>query len=300
MKLLLDLRYRLEYVGLRLLIGLIRLFSLDRSAAFSAWLFRTLGPRTRRHKRALANLAIAFPDKTPAEREAIAIEMWDNLGRVAAEMMQIDRIVADAPNRIEIRDDYFIRRYKGKMGRIIMIGMHYGNWEIAAWPLTLCEANLTGVYRLVKNPYVDDYLTGMRSHFYPSGLVSKGKAALHESGYDTARRLADNLRDGGRLGFLADRFDRHGLPVPFFGREAKSTAFPAMLARRYGARMWIGRCIRLGRQTRFTCNGREIRIPRTADPEADIREITADIQAQFEEWIRETPGQYMWTNRRFS
>ena len=51
---------------------------------------------------------------------------------------------------------------------------------------------------------------------------------------------------------------------------------------------------------RFTVKVREIRIPRSADPEADIREVTANIQAQFEAWIREAPGQYMWTNRRFS
>ena len=300
MRLLLDLRYRLEYAALRLLIGLIRLFPLDRAADFSAWLLRTVAPHTRRQRRALANLEIAFPEKTPAEREAITRDMWDNLGRVAAEMMQIDRILADAPNRISIENDYFVKRYKGKMGRIVIIGMHYGNWEIGAWPLTLADANLTGVYRLVKNPYVDDYLTRMRSHLYPSGLVSKGRAAVHQSGYDTARRLADNLRDGGRLGFLADRFDRQGLEVPFFGHQAKSSSFPAMLARRYGARMWIGRCMRVGAQSRFTVGFRELRIPRSADAEADIQEVTAAIQAQFEEWIREAPGQYMWTNRRFS
>ena len=300
MNFLLDLRYRIEYAGLRLLIGLIRLFSLDRGAEISAWLLRTIGPKTRRQTRALANLQIAFPEKTQKEREAIALEMWDNLGRVAAEMMQIDRIIADAHNRIAIEDDYFVKRYKGKMGRIVIIGMHYGNWEVAAWPLTLCEANMTGVYRLVKNPYVDNYLTGMRAHLYPSGLISKGRAALHQSGYDTARNLANTLRDGGRLGFLADRFDRQGLEVPYFGQQAKSTAFPAMLARRYGARMWIGRCMRVGRQTRFSVKVRELRIPRSADSEADIREVTGAIQAQFEEWIREAPGQYMWTNRRFS
>ena len=47
---------------------------------------------------------------------------------------------------------------------ILFLTAHYGNWEVAAWPLTLCDANMTGVYRLVKNPYVDSYLTGMRAH----------------------------------------------------------------------------------------------------------------------------------------
>jgi len=41
-------------------------------------------------------------------------------------------------------------------------------------------------------------------------------------------------------------------------------------------------------------------VPRTEDSQADIRWITAAIQSQYEEWIREAPGQYMWINRRFS
>ena len=300
MKLLLDLRYRFEYAVLRLVIGLIRLIPLDRAAEFSAFMWRNIAPLTHRHGRALSNLEIAFPEKTAEAREQIAYEMWDNMGRTAAEMMQIDRVLAEAHERIDLESDYIVRRYKNKMGRVVVVGMHFGNWEITAWPMRLCNANLTGVYRLVKNPYVDDYLKRQRSYLYPSGLVSKGRSAERQSGYDTARNLANTLRDGGRLGFLADRYDGQGVEVPFFGRQVKSTAFPAMLARRFGARMWMGRCLRLGRQTRFAVQVKEIKIPRTHDGEADAREVTSAIQAQYEKWIREAPGQYMWTNRRFS
>ena len=61
-----------------------------------------VAPYDRRHQRALDNLAIAFPEKSLAEREAIALGMWENLGRVMAETMQIDRIIAD-PERIDDR-----------------------------------------------------------------------------------------------------------------------------------------------------------------------------------------------------
>jgi KDO2-lipid IV(A) lauroyltransferase len=32
----------------------------------------------------------------------------------------------------------------------------------------------------------------------------------------------------------------------------------------------------------------------------DIKSITAAMQAEFEAWIRETPEQWMWSNRRWS
>ena len=70
--LLRDLRYRIEYAGLRVLVGLVRLLPLDTAANLSAWAWQKIAPRNRRHQRALANLAIAFPEKSEAEREAIA------------------------------------------------------------------------------------------------------------------------------------------------------------------------------------------------------------------------------------
>jgi KDO2-lipid IV(A) lauroyltransferase len=43
----------------------------------------------------------------------------------------------------------------------------------------------------------------------------------------------------------------------------------------------------------------ELRIPRTQNQAEDIRSITAAIQRHFEAWIRETPEQFMWSNRRW-
>ena len=67
-----DLRYRLEYAVLRLVIGFVRLFPIDVAGAISGRLWRLIAPYNRRHKRALANLKRAFPDKTAEERQLIA------------------------------------------------------------------------------------------------------------------------------------------------------------------------------------------------------------------------------------
>ena len=74
----LDLRYRLEYLVLRFLIGIVRLFPIDLAANVSAKAWRLIAPYNRRHKRALLNLERAFPDKTREERERIARAAWEN------------------------------------------------------------------------------------------------------------------------------------------------------------------------------------------------------------------------------
>ena len=103
---LLDLRHRTEYLLLRLLVGLIRLMPLDTSANLSAKLWRLLAPfGKKRHQRALANLALAYPEKSPEERLEIALAMWENLGRVMAETMQFDRLLADPSQSPEQRID---------------------------------------------------------------------------------------------------------------------------------------------------------------------------------------------------
>jgi KDO2-lipid IV(A) lauroyltransferase len=290
-----DLRYRIEYVLLRAIASGIRALPLETATSVSAFFWRLIAPRLRRHRRALENLAIAYPEKTPEAREAIAVAMWANLGRVMAETMQIDRIIAD-PSRIEIVSPTFWR-YKDKLGPIVGASLHMGNWELAIWPLTLSGAAPAAVYRTVKNPYVDRYLRDIRRGLYPGGLFSKGSL---EDRMKAARQMTDYVRGGGRLGIICDLHDKHGMPVPFFGHPAKTSPAPALIARRTGARIWLARCTRIGTSSRFRIELRELKVPRSKDQAADIRHAMIDMQSQFEAWIREVPEQWMWSNRRWS
>lgn len=299
MSTLLTIRHLLEYGLLRLIIATVRAFPLDMAREFSAKGWRLLAPYGRRHQRALDNLAIAFPEKTLEQRQAIAMEMWGNLGRVMAETMLLDRILKE-PDRIVIENPELLGRYAGKMGAAVTCSLHMGNWELAMWPLTQIGAKPAAVYRLVDNPYVDLYLRSKREDLYPGGLFARGRAQGMKLGHDTARMIASYVREGGRLGFLADRFERKGVKVPFFGKPAGSNVVPAMLARRAGARLWAGRCIRVGHSSRFRVRLTEIKVPWTDDPTADVTAALTSLQAQFEAWIRENPEQWMWSNRRWS
>lgn len=284
---------------LRLLIGFVRLFPIDLVGSVSAKLWRFFASRNRRHKRALANLERAFPEKTPEERQRIALAAWENLGRVMVETMTIDKLI-DQPDRLHITNGHWIGRYKDKMGPALIVTMHMGNWEIGMWPVTAAGVRPAGVYRQVKNPYVDRYLRAQRIRLYPGGLFGRGRTAGQDETQKTARMIMDYVRRGGRLGFISDLYDRNGIEVPFFGHPAKSMPIAAMIARRVGARIWIGRCVRIGNRSCFDVNVNELRVPRTSNQAEDIRAITAAIQRQFEIWIRETPEQFMWSNRRWS
>ncbi|MGH6816895.1 MAG: lysophospholipid acyltransferase family protein [Hyphomicrobiaceae bacterium] len=297
-----DLQFRLEYGALRTVAAVVRALPLDVAVRASAGVWRVLAPLVsrKRHKRALDNLRIAFPDKSDAERRALALAHWANLGRVMAETMQIDRILAQ-PERIEIVNAPLFARYKDKLGPVVGVSLHMGNWELAIWPLTITGGNPAAVYRSVNNPYVDRYLRERRRDLYPGGLFGRGRVeGNHGEALKTARMIADFVRRGGRLGLVCDLYDRTGLAVPFFGKDAKTQAIAAIIARRVGARVWAARCLRVGTESRFKIELKEISVPRTSNQSDDIRSIMIAMQRQFETWVREAPEQWMWSNRRWS
>ncbi len=297
-----DCRFRAEYILLRAIVGFVRLFPLETATGISARVWRILAPHLarKRHDRALDNIAIAFPEMPPTERQRIVLCHWENLGRVMVETMQLDRLISD-PDRIQITSTAVFSRYQDKLGPAIGISLHMGNWELAAWPLTETKANPAAVYRSVNNPYVDEYLRAQRATLYPGGLFGRGKVeGDHGDDQRTARAITDFVRRGGRLGMVCDLYDRKGIAVPFFGKPAKTQAIAAMIARRLGTRIWLSRCIRVDQQSRFHIEIVELKVPRTANRSADITWIMTEMQKQFEVWIEEYPEQWMWSNRRWS
>jgi KDO2-lipid IV(A) lauroyltransferase len=77
-------------------------------------------------------------------------------------------------------------------------------------------------------------------------------------------------------------------------------AIPAMIARRVGARIWMARCVRIGKASRFKIEIKELKVPRTQNASDDVTWVTTEMQKQFEAWVREAPEQWMWSNRRWA
>src|SRR5215468_10677834 len=58
---------------------------------------RTIGPWLPEHRTGRDNLRAAFTDKSDADIETILRGVWDNLGRVAAEIAHLDHICSGDP-----------------------------------------------------------------------------------------------------------------------------------------------------------------------------------------------------------
>jgi lauroyl/myristoyl acyltransferase len=105
----------------------------------------------------------------------------------------------------------------------------------------------------------------------------------------TARALLKTAKQGGYPAFLADLRDDNGAPISFFGAPARSTVFPALLARTTGLPLYAGAAFRRP-NVRFTILVKRIPIPETNDREADAVVATAAMHKQFEAFIRDAPN----------
>ena len=293
-----DLRFRVEYALVRASAALLRLLPIDVAVSIVASAVARVAPWTSLHARALRNLATAFPEWPEAERQRVAAAMWRNTGRTIGETLLLDAILAD-PSRLEIEGRAALERHLRQPGANIGVTLHMGNWEIAGIACGICGGKLAGIYRPLRNPYLDRYLRETRGPLYPAGLLFKGAARESTPIKAAAVAAVHLLRQGGHLGVVCDQVDEScSFTVPFFGQQATFTPAPAIFARHVGARLWIARCLRRDNRSRFLIEIKELLVEQTSDRSADLHNVTAAIAQQFERWIRDTPEQWMWWQRR--
>ena len=288
MKLPRELRLRLEFAGLWLAVVVARAIPLRAASWLSGKLWRLIASRLSRQKRALANLELAFPEKSQDELRAIAGAMWENLGRTFAESFRIKTLTKGGRIVFEPAEDFDAAALG--LRPFIVCGLHLGNWEILAHGGQRLGVSLIGVYQRVSNPYVEALVRTMREPLYRAGLMPKTPM--------TARSLLRAIKDGACPCFLADLRDDRGAPVPFFGRPARSNLFPALLARTAGVPLFAGAAFRRP-GARFSIRIAPILVPQTDDLEADALAATQALQRRYEAYIREAPEQWMWAHRKW-
>jgi KDO2-lipid IV(A) lauroyltransferase len=282
-----PLRYRLEYIVFRAAQAAATSLPLEAVSWSSGLAWGLIAPRLHRQERALRNLALAYPELPEAERKRIAGAMWENLGRTFGESFRLRTIVDEKRIRFEPQEQLedIIRG-----GPCVVCGVHLGNWELVAYASKLMGVPFSGVYQRLSNPLVDEESRKLRAFLYDGGLLPKTPV--------TARSLMKAAKSGGYPAFLADLRDDNGAAVPFFGRPALATVFPALLARKTGLPLYAGAAFREPK-VRFVIRGARVEVPHTDDPAADAVAGTAALHVQFEAFIRQAPEQWMWAHKKW-
>jgi KDO2-lipid IV(A) lauroyltransferase len=281
------------------LVGLLRLVSLiplGPALHIGGWggglAYHLLG-KTRRL--ALAHLALAFPEKPEAERQAIARQMFVNLGRAAMEITSIRSYDHRLETYVGMRNGELPGELVARGKGVVFVTGHLGNWELIA--RRIARAGIPN-FAIAKRGD-DARLMALVEKWRLTGQVT----TLWREDPSIGRAIIKALKGGGGLGMLVDQdTDIQGVFVPFFGRLAHSARAPADLALRFGSPILMGTGHRRGPHAGDGLELEFTEIPYDPDPpdrEAEVIRITAACQAVLEEAIRRFPSDWVWMHNRW-
>lgn len=276
-------------------IAVLKLLPADRAIWFCEEAAKGLGPWYPRSRLARENLTLAFPEKSPEEIEDILVRMWGNLGRTAAEYVYLDQIFDineddQSRGRVEIEGGEHFEDLKALDGPAICFTGHTGNWEILPIGSAAYGLNVTALFRPPNNQYLAKRVLAART-------TSMGHLVPSKAGASWA--LANVMDEGGKVGLLVDQFFWKGTLIEFMGRETLANPLLAKLVRQYECPIYPARCIRLP-EGRFRLSIEPpLEIPRDAAGNVDQEQLTRNVNACVERWVREYPEQWLWLHKRW-
>jgi KDO2-lipid IV(A) lauroyltransferase len=285
-------------LALRAAVRLLSRLPLGPALALGALLGRVAWLVARAERRLmLEHLAVAFPERSEAERRAIARASLVHLGQMAMEAVairaygdHIEEYVSFAPGAEEV-----VRRALARGKGLILVAGHIGNWELLARRMAL----LAQPNAVIARRNADPKLNEMVARFRDEG----GIKTLWRDDPATGRELIRLFRQGGPLGILIDQDTRvQGVFVPFFGRLAFTPRAVGDLALRFGAAVVVGTSHRRGPRMG---DGHELEMvelaydPAPADADVEVERITAAAVSEQESAIRRYPSEWVWMHRRW-
>jgi len=284
----------LRYLGESALVfpfmALFRLLGIDAASALGGFIGRHLYCRLPPANTARKNLKAAYPDMARKEIERTVREICDNLGRVVAEYPHLDKLTLG--DRIELagkeNGDAAVASGKG----VMFISGHFSNWETMPVTAALLGYDASLVYRPPNNPFVDRWISRQRAKGGHQEQITKGVQGT--------RRIFTLLRRGKSVLLLVDQKTYQGVPAPFFGRDAMTTAAPASFALKLGSILLPASAERLdGARFRVTIHP-PIGFEPSGDYDKDVLALTAKINATIEAIVRQRPSQWLWVHRRWT
>jgi KDO2-lipid IV(A) lauroyltransferase len=264
---------------------------LDAFGTFLGWLVWAL--RIRRGI-VMSNLRLAFPEKTEAERRAIARKTFLNLGRMITDFLRVPNLSKEELERLFVYEGWegFEKAKAAGKGVIACTG-HFGNFDLLAAAQTLRGVPVTMITREMGRSGANDLWRDARRRSGVEDLVvRKG---------ETLKAATRALKSGRNLGYVIDQNQprRHAIFPTFFGVPAATAATPAWLALRTGAPVVFTLSFPLedGRH-KLVIEG-PLQVPDTGDRQRDVLAFMQDLNDRLERWVRLHPEQWYWLHRRW-
>ncbi len=265
-----------------------------------AELLAKLGHRfDKRHRRVAAeNLGFAFPEKSPAEIDALVRRCYRHCALLLIEIVLLPRKLRIDSWRSYgslIRGDLILDGLLDDRP-LLIVTAHFGNWELAGFALGRLGFKTYAIARVLDNPHLEAYLKRFRQATGQTIIAKK----------DDFDRLSAILQAGGKVATLGDQdAGPRGVFVEFLGRPASAHKAVALMALQFDAKMIVIGVPRTAENAQRGLGRYEIRCEDSIDPREyaarpdAVKAITQRYHDALARLIRAHPEQYFWLHRRW-
>lgn len=239
------------------------------------------------------NLRIAFPDHTETWRRNVEKEYYRFLGDYVAETVKLLTISpGEMKRRMRFENVEVVNRALESGRNVVLYLGHYCNWEwVSSMPLWLPREGCVPaqVYHPLHNKGLDHLFYRLRTRFNASNIPMK----------DIMRFLIDHKRAGipTITGFIADQSPwlNHHHFATFFNRETGWYTGPERIAGFLQAEVYYCHMSR-PRRGEYVLRFDTVTLTPRKEP---MFGITDAFIRMLEANIRENPGYYLWSHRRW-
>jgi len=291
-------REKIEYALVKLLLGMAKV--LPKALIYSIMKALTLlvyRLDAKRRMLTIRNLAMAFPEKTEQEIEALSQEVYVELSKTISEilLMFVGRFDID---KAVINKDEAAKRLAGiaqqSPNGVIVVTAHFSNWELAAHFLAKHGLPMLAIGRKGNNQLIDRNITVPFRNKYGNKATSKGNAMI---------AMAKRLKSGEAVGLLIDQKsgDQNSAKVDFFGMPAETTLSVAMLKLKFDPTVvpiFIAREAD-GRYRMIIDEPVDYTAEEIESKEKKMEAMTAKYTQAIERVVREYPSQWFWMHNRW-
>jgi KDO2-lipid IV(A) lauroyltransferase len=226
------------------------------------------------------------------EIKNIAKGAYRTLGISAADFFEIPFLNKDnIGNLVDVEGLEYCTKALEKNRGMLMLGSHFGNWELAAVAFSLVFKPAVIIYRPLDSPTLDNLVLWVRS--------SSGNILI-----DKKRAMRKMLRSLAHNEIVATLIDQNmsreeGVFVDFFCQPACTTTGLALITLHTETPVIPAYIVRLENGRYKLIIKEEILIVHTGDEKQDVHVNTQNFTRVVEDIVRECPEQWFWLHQRW-
>ena len=229
------------------------------------------------------NIKNAFPEKDEKEVVKIAKESYKTMGKMIMTSIFLKEITKDGNTVVE-NEELMRKACENNEKAVLIVSLHLGGFEAGSKMSNIRK--FYAVFRNQKNKKINSLMTKWRKE---GGLNS---LPLHNN-----EVLSTAINEKSIIALASDHYGKD-VDVKFFGRETTGVAGPVLLSMKHKIPIVLAYAIFDGDVVRVV-NKKIIQIEKQKKLKETMQFNMQKIYNEFEEIIREYPGQYMWQHNRW-